>query len=173
MLSDAIEALLFVAANPVTVGELSEALGRPESEVVEGLAQLDHRLRFGGGLQLVFLAGGYQLATRPEFEAPIARLLTPNPRRMSRSLLEVLAVVAYRQPTTLAEIEAHRGVQSDYGVRQLLERGLIREAGRKPTPGRPTLYATTDEFLHQFGLGSLADLPALEEERLPQGALPL
>ena len=86
----------------------------------------------------------------------------PQRGRLSRSLLEVLAIVAYRQPITASEIEAVRGVQSDYGIRALLERRFIRDVGRKKAPGRPTLYGTTQQFLHQFNLRNLEELPKLD-----------
>ncbi len=111
------------------------------------------------------LAGGYQMCTKPEYGQLIATFLKPQRQRLSKSLLEVLAVVAYKQPITLAEIEQVRGVQSDYSVRSLAERRLIQEVGRKPVPGRPVLYGTTQEFLHQFNLHDLKQLPDLDPDR--------
>jgi segregation and condensation protein B len=112
------------------------------------------------------------LSTRPEFADVIANFLKPQKQKLSRSLLEVLAIVAYRQPITLGEIESVRGVQSDYGLRQLLERRLIHEVGRKQTPGRPVLYGTTQEFLHKFNMADLSQLPPLEQglPELPENA---
>lgn len=110
-------------------------------------------------MQLKQLAGGYQLATKPEYAPYIARLLNPPPKRLSRAVLETLAIVAYEQPVTQAQIDALRGVDSSHTVRQLLERGLIQEVGRKDAPGKPTLYGTTKQFLHYFGLNSLEELP--------------
>jgi segregation and condensation protein B len=92
----------------------------------------------------------------------IGRFLKPQRQKMTRSLLEILAIVAYRQPITLAEIDAIRGVQSDYGVRALVERRLIQETGRKKVLGRPILYGTTQQFLHSFHLEDLANLPPIE-----------
>lgn len=160
----ALEAVLFVAEAPMTPEDLATALGATRAEVLDALERLGDRMEDTGGLQIVRLAGGFQIATKPEHAEHVARASKPTARRFSRSVMEVLAVVAYRQPVTLAEIEAIRGVQSDYGVRQLVERRLVREAGRKQAPGRPMLYATTRQFLHEFNLDSLAGLPPIDGE---------
>ena len=102
-----------------------------------------------------------RLCTKPEYAVLVANFLKPQRQRLSKSLLEVLAIVAYKQPITMAEIEAVRGVQSDYSVRALVERRLILDVGRKKVPGRPVLYGTSQEFLHQFKLNDLKELPAL------------
>jgi segregation and condensation protein B len=116
------------------------------------------------GLQIVEIANGYQMATRAEFAPAVGRLLAPHANRLSRPALETVTIIAYRQPCTQADIEAVRGVASDGVLKTLTDRGLIAEAGRKPTPGRPILYATTDDFLHYFGLSDLSALPALDED---------
>lgn len=110
---------------------------------------------------MVRIAGGYQLCTKPEFAEIVARFLQPQKHKLSRSLMEVLAIVAYQQPVTSAEIDAVRGVQSDYGLRTLVEKRLVCEVGRKSAPGRPVLYGTTQQFLHTFNLNSLTELPEL------------
>jgi segregation and condensation protein B len=102
----------------------------------------------------------------------VARYLQPQPSKLSRAALETVAIIAYRQPITLPEIEAIRGVQSDGVIRTLLQRGLIQEVGRKQTAGRPVLYGTTPQFLHYFGLNSLEELPELEELGAPEGNQP-
>jgi len=163
----ALEALLFAAEEPLSLAVLADALVLPENAVREGLQRLQMRLETGHGLQVVQIAGGYQLSTRPEYAPFIARLLNPPLRRLSRSALEVLAVVAYEQPVTLAQMDALRGVDSSYSVRQLVERGFIEEVGRKPTPGRPVLYGTTAQFLHYFGLNDLNELPKRQQEGSP------
>jgi segregation and condensation protein B len=160
-ITDSLEALLFVADSPASVESLARALQVTEGQVEQGLEVLEARLADKGSLQLTKLAGGYQLCTKPEYAAVIAAFLKPQGHKLSRSLMEVLAIVAYKQPITLAEIDAVRGVQSDYGVRSLLERRLIHEVGRKPTPGRPVLYGTTSDFLHQFKMNDLSQLPEL------------
>ena len=124
-----------------------------------------------GGVRIVRVAGGFQMVTRPDLSDQIARFLAgPGGRaRLSKPALETVAIVAYRQPVTTAEIEAVRGVNSDGVLRTLLDRKLIREAGRKQVPGRPILYATTQDFLHYFGLNAIDELPPLDEVEAIEG----
>jgi segregation and condensation protein B len=161
---DTVEALLFVADAPVPAETLARTLGMNEGQVEQALEVLQERLASGGPLQVVRLAGGWQLCTKSDYAEMIAAFLKPQRQRLSRSLMEVLAVIAYRQPITLAEIDLARGVQSDYSVRQLAERRLVHEVGRKQAPGRPVLYGTTQQFLHQFNLNDLSELPKLAME---------
>ena len=170
---DYVEALLFVADSPATANSMALALEVTEGQVEQALEVLHERLQTGGPLHLVKLAGGYQLATKPEFAQSIANFLKPQRQRLSRSLMEVLAIIAYRQPLTMAEIDVIRGVQSDYSVKSLLERRLIQEVGRRHTPGRPVLYGTSSQFLHQFKLNDLGQLPALESVDLTELQLSL
>ncbi len=163
---DKLEALLFVANAPATLADLAGAVGAPEGAIEQALEILERRMDSAGAIQLVRLAGGYQLSTKSEYSEVIAAFLKPQNKRLSRSAMEVLAIVAYKQPMTIADIEEIRGVQSDYGVRVLLERNLIQEMGRKPTPGRPVLYGTTQEFLHRFNLNDVKELPPLEVDAL-------
>lgn len=160
-LPDKIEALLFVADQPATLKALAQALEATEGQIEQAMEILEARLEERGSLRLAKLAGGYQLCTKPEYGSLIATFLKPQRKRLSKSLLEVLAIVAYRQPITMGEIDQVRGVQSDYSVRVLVERRLIRDVGRKKVPGRPVLYGTTQEFLHQFKLNDLKELPDL------------
>lgn len=160
---------MFVSDRPAPVESLLELLQCTESDLKSAIQLLGSRLEQAGPLQLVFLAGGYQISTKPMYAQLVTRWLKPQKHRLSRSVMEVLAIVAYRQPITGPEIEQIRGVQSDYGLRQLLERRLVREVGRKPIPGRPILYGTTQQFLHQFNLKDLQDLPDLILS-LPSGA---
>lgn len=166
----ALEALLFVADSPATPDELAKALGVPVFEVEEALEKLGGRLHHTSALQLVRIAGGYQVCTKPEFAEAIAKFTQPQTHKLSRSLMEVLAVIAYKQPITLAELDDVRGVDSGYGVRQLVERRLVCEIGRRSTPGRPILFGTTQQFLHAFNLQSLEDLPVVnfESDNLPK-----
>ncbi len=168
---DSIEALLFVADAPAPSLALAQALGITEGQVEQAIEVLEARLIQDGPLHLVRLAGGFQLATKPEFAQAIANFLKPQRQRLGKSLMEVLAIVAYQQPITMTEIDTIRGVQSDYSVRSLLERRLIQEVGRRQTPGRPVLYGTSQQFLHQFKLNDLGQLPALETAILD--AMPL
>lgn len=165
-LSRALECVLFVATEPVSLQTLLEVLQVDTESLQSAINALRERLQ-DSGLQLVQVAGGYQLCTRAEYVDVVARFLQPQPVKLSRAALETVAIIAYRQPVTLPEIEAIRGVQSDGVIRTLLQRGLIEEVGRKPTVGRPLLYATTPQFLHYFGLNSLDELPELEELPLP------
>jgi segregation and condensation protein B len=161
---DSVMALLFVADEPVPTEVLARALALGEGQVEQTIEILQVRLSESGPLQIVRLAGGWQLSTKPECAEIVAAFLKPQRQRLGRSLMEVLAIVAYRQPITMAEVELARGVQSDYSMRQLLERRLVEEVGRKTTPGRPLLYGTTQQFLHQFGLNDLGQLPELSAE---------
>jgi segregation and condensation protein B len=161
-----LEAYLFAAAEPILPTETAKALGIEAADVEEALEDLTNAYaRRAGGLHVVRLAGGYQMATRPGLSDDLARLLAApgGKARLSKPALETLAIIAYQQPVTQAEVEAVRGVNVDAVLKTLMERGLIAEAGRKPVPGRPILYATTPDFLHHFGLNTLDDLPPLED----------
>ncbi len=162
-LSPILECLLFVAGEPVTAAQAARLLEIEEEAAATAFEALRDERAGRGGLQVARVAGGYQLRTRPEYAAIITRFLQPDPQKLSRQAVETLAVIAYRQPVTQPDIDALRGVSSSGVLRTLLDRGLIREAGRKETPGRPILYATTTEFLKHFGLGELSELPNLEE----------
>ena len=156
-----IEALLFAAAGPLRVEELAARL--PEgADVPAGLAVLE-TIYAGRGVELVCVAGGWRFQTA----ADLAWLLTEEreePRRLSRAAQETLAIIAYHQPVTRAEIEAVRGVQASRGTLDvLLELDLVRMRGRRRSPGRPVTYGTTDAFLEHYGLTSLADLPGVSE----------
>lgn len=158
---DAVEAILFVADAPVPLAQLAQAIQATEGQTEQAMEILRDRLEKGGATQLIQIAGGFQICTKPEYAEMIANFLKPQRQRLSRSLMEVLAIVAYRQPLTMAEIDEIRGVQSDYSVKALLERRLIHEVGRRKSPGRPTLFGTTQQFLHQFKLNTLKELPEL------------
>jgi segregation and condensation protein B len=160
-----LESLLFAAAGPVPVGRLVEALDGPgRAEVARALDALGATYeREGRGLRLVHVAGGYQLRTPAEHGPWVRRLLRERPPRLSRPMLETLAIVAYRQPCTRLEIEAVRGVDADAVLSTLMERRLVRIVGRKEAPGRPLLYATTRDFLEVFGLPDLNALPPLRD----------
>lgn len=158
----ALECLLFAAGEPVEVGLLAEALAVEPDTVVE-LAGLLAEEYHHHGIRLERVAGGYQLVTRPEYAGVVSRLRRPRKVRLSKPALETLAIIAYRQPITRPEVEAIRGVKADGVVDTLLHYELIRELGRRPTPGRPMTYGTTERFLSHFGLFSVDELPALPE----------
>jgi len=161
----ALEALLFAAGAPVSARVLAAALEDVSSARVEAaLERLRRRLTASSrALELVRVAGGWQLRTDPRFADAIVRLLGGTPQRLSQAALETLSVVAYRQPVTRTEVEALRGVGCGPVLRTLIDRGLVRVAGRKDEPGRPLQYATTDRFLEVFGLPDLDGLPTLRE----------
>jgi len=161
-LKHVIECILFVSDEPVSAGRIAEMLEVEQSRVEDALASLEEDLNCGHGLQLVRVAGGYQICTRPEFGDYCEMILQPAKRKLSRAALETLAVIAYRQPCTMPEIEAVRGVCVDGVIKTLTERGLIAEAGRKKAPGRPILYATTEQFLEYFGLNDVSELPDID-----------
>jgi segregation and condensation protein B len=161
------------------VERLGEILEVGPDDIVEALGSLLNGAYESRGLTVLAVAGGYQMCTNPDFAPYVGRLLAPPPPRLSRAAMETLAIVAYRQPVTLPEIEAIRGVDASGVVKTLTERGMLQDVGRKETVGRPTLYATTPAFLRHFGLNDLSDLPdmpdSLEEDEPeddPQLALP-
>lgn len=175
-LARTIECLLFAAGEPVGVREMAKAADCDPNQIETGLRHLAERLEScGSGLMVVEIAGGWQLATRPAHAHVVRRLVAPNIHKLTRPTLETVTIVAYRQPCTLADVEAIRGVACGGILKTLEERGLLKIAGRKTTPGRPLLYATTDQFLHHFGLVNLADLPKPDDEAEPFGqpTLPL
>jgi len=164
-LAGVIESLLFAAGVPVPVARLMEALDGPgRAEVQAALEELArHYQRDGRGLRLAHVAGGYQLRTPAEYGPWIRRLLRERPARLTRPMLETLAIVAYRQPCTRVEVEAVRGVDTEAVLATLTDRRLVRILGRKEAPGRPLLYGTTPEFLEVFSLPDLSALPTLRE----------
>jgi segregation and condensation protein B len=160
-----LESLLFVADGPQSVQRFGEALESVELDIIqEILNELQSELAGPGrGIRLVEVAGGYQLRTAKANAEWVKKFLGGRPARMGRATLETLAIIAYRQPITKAEIEAIRGVDVDGVVTTLLERNLIRAVARKDVPGRPFLYGTTAEFLQLFNLKDLSQLPTLKE----------
>lgn len=160
-----LEALLFVAEDPLALAKLQEILADAEAAETEASVR-ELALRYeadGRGLMVQEVAGGFRLATRPDVHPWVQRLQQVKPARLSRAALETLAIIAYRQPITRAEIEAIRGVAVDGVLRTLLERELVRMMGRKAEAGRPMLYGTSQQFLEHFGLRELSDLPTLRE----------
>ncbi|MCE5313826.1 MAG: SMC-Scp complex subunit ScpB [Armatimonadota bacterium] len=160
-LASVIECMLFVASEPLGCKQLASALDLDENRIEDAIKALESDLG-SRGLQLMRVAGGYQLCTKPEYADYCALILQPAKRKLSKAALETLAVVAYRQPCTMPEVEAVRGVAVDGVMKTLAERGLVKEAGRKQTPGRPILYATTPEFLEYFGLNDITELPDID-----------
>ena len=162
----AVYALLYVSDGPLAVKKIKEALGEDAegSDIRDALtsivAEFDNR---DLGVKVVELAGGFQIITRPEYALYVKKLQKIRPPRLSAQALETLAIIAYRQPIIRAEMEAIRGVNVDGVLKTLLERRLIKIAGRQDVPGKPIMYATTSEFLQYFGLKDLASLPSRRE----------
>ena len=164
-LAPALEALLFVTDDVVDVITLADVLEADPADVEQALCALrdDYEAR-KSGLRLMEIAGGWRLFTAPEFGDVLERyILSWDTRRMSQAALEVLAIVAYGQPLTRAQVSAVRGVNSDSALNTLMDRGIIREAGVSDAPGNPVLYATSRSFLEKFGLKSVKDLPPIED----------
>jgi segregation and condensation protein B len=162
----AIEALLFVSGNPLSLDRLKGTIEEATPEQIEAQMQALHREYEdrGAGIMLAEVAGGYQLATRPENSALIRKFKSVKvSAKLSKPALETLAIVAYKQPITRTEVEAIRGVNIGGIMRNLMERRLIKIVGKKDVPGKPMLYGTTQEFLQYFGLKDLSALPTLRE----------
>jgi segregation and condensation protein B len=161
-----IEALIFVSDNPISVNQISEILKDTGEDVIRQIIQeLNEEYKVTNrSFTIQEVAGGFRMVTKPEL-APWLRAFYRSKvkERLTRPSLETLAIIAYKQPVTKPEIEAIRGVNVDGVITTLLDRNLIRIAGRKDTSGRPLLYATTDEFLEHFGLKSLSEIPKLPE----------
>ncbi len=160
-----LEALLFVAGEPLRLQDMKELTGLAEAELKDLIDELraEYKER-GGGLLISEIAGGYQMHTNPE-QSEWARKLrgTAAASKLSPASLESLAIIAYKQPLTKPELEAIRGVNSDGVLKTLLDRHLIKVVGRKEIPGKPLLYGTTREFLVHFGLKDLSELPTVKE----------
>jgi len=169
-----IEALIYVSDEPLNAKSIAEVLKEDQSVVEAGLASLVEEFNGrGGGLQLREVAGGWQFATRPEYHEHVRAFLKSRPSaKLSLASLETLAVIAYKQPITVPEILDIRGVQSPSSIKTLLDKKLIVAKGRKEAIGRPMMYGTSKEFLIQFGLKDLSELPSIEDfEDLASGVV--
>lgn len=163
-----VEAILFVTGDAVEKKEICRALEITEGELEETLDALESGYDFDRrGLRLLRFGAHVQLATRPDYALYVEKLLQPVQKQsLSQAVMETLAVIAYRQPVTKAEIELVRGVKCDYSVQSLVSKGLIAEVGRKEALGRPILYGTTDAFLRHFCISSVAELPEIDFSKL-------
>lgn len=164
----AVESLLFASPEPLSIERICGILDVSPEDATQALGELTNGVYENRGIMVLHVAGGYQMCTNPDFAHYVGRLLAPPPSRLSRAAMETLAIVAYRQPVTLPEIEAIRGVDASGVVRTLADRGMVVDVGKKDTVGRPTLYATTPIFLRHFGLNSLEDLPELPDELIEE-----
>lgn len=165
-LKSIIECLLFVNTKPLTIKKIKEILEENDTSIIrEKITELqDDYNNHEGGLQIIEIAGGYQIQTRSDYAEWIKKLdKTPRPTKLTPRALETLSIVAYKQPITRAEIEKIRGVDTSGVIYSLIQKKLIRVAGRKDCLGRPLEYATTNEFLRYFGLRSISEVPLLEE----------
>lgn len=160
-----IEGLLFTFGDPLSSRDISDILEVSKKEVVEILEDMIDEFNYDRrGVQILKTNDTYQLGTRPEHFEWIKKLATPKDNRtLSNAALETLSIIAYKQPIIKGEIEAIRGVKCDKAISTLIEKNLIKEAGRLEKTGRPRLYATTDDFLKVFGLDSLEQLPELKK----------
>ena len=168
----AIESLLFVSGRPLERTELRKLLDIDDVSLTQGLQTLEQNLEHHGrGIRLQRLGEQVQLVTAPENARYVAALLgLPMTAKLTSAALETLSVISYRQPVTRAQIEAVRGVNSDRALASLIQHGLVIEVGRAQTVGRPTLFATTPEFLQQFGLTRLDQLPHVADNPSPSHA---
>lgn len=165
-LTGALEAVLFAAGEPLSVAEIAAIMQLEKPQVWELLGTLSQSYEDEErGLMLREIGGGYQLVTKPEHYRMLSTMGRKKEIKLTNAALETLAIVAFKQPVTRAEMEAIRGVKVDGVVNTLLELDLITEAGRKKALGNPILYATTDKFLTVFGLGSLEDLPRPDSQK--------
>ena len=161
----ALESLMYIWGEPLDAAMAAEACDITKAEAVECFEELASEYeQEGRGIMIRKIGEGYQFATRPENAEYIEKLCTPvKTRRLSQAALEVLAIVAYKQPVTKAEIDAIRGIKCDRIIEGLMKKELVEEKGRSAGIGRPILYGTTDTFLKQFGFSSLKDLPEIED----------
>ena len=159
------EAIIFVSDEPITSKALAEILDEHKDTIQAAVEELQKEYEErGGGLQIREIAGGWQIATRTEYHEEVRRFLKTRPSaKLSLAALETLAVIAYKQPVTVPEILEIRGVQSASAIKTLLEKRLIVTKGHTETVGRPMQYGTSKDFLIQFGLKDLSDLPSIED----------
>ena len=163
-IKSAIESMLFVSGEPLPLRELSNNLELKEKNVEEILNEMANEYENKSrGIRLISINGAYQLVTKSENSDFVQKLLKKNKKHsLSQASIESLAIIAYKQPITRIDIDEIRGVKSESAIARLIERGLIKDIGRLEVPGRPILYGTTDEFLRQFGLQTIKELPSLD-----------
>ncbi len=167
---DIVEAVLFTFGSSVDVAKLAEALGSDEKEAAAAAERLAERYdESASALQIIKLENSYQMCTRPEYYDNLIRVAqSPKKPVLTDVLMETLAIIAYRQPVTKSDIEKIRGVNADHAVNRLVEYGLVCEVGRLDAPGKPVLFATTEEFLRRFGISSPEDLPEMAPEDIDE-----
>ena len=162
-LSNILESILFVAGNPVPVAAIAEKLGVSADDVRAAADKLRQRYEERGGLRLLQFNHKLQLSSNPDYKDYIGAVLNPiKEREFTKTILECAAIIAYKQPVTKLEIEKIRGVKCDHAVNKLIEYNLVQEVGRLDAPGRPILLGTTEEFLRNFGVQGLDELPEID-----------
>lgn len=162
-----VEAVLFTMGNSVELRQLAVAIGQSENMAKQVVENLKRRYeQESRGTQIIELEHAYQMCTNAKYYENLIRVATaPKKQVLTEVVLETLSIIAYKQPVTKMEISKIRGVSSDHAVNRLVEYGLVYEVGRMDAPGRPALFATTEEFLRRFGVGSMTDLPSLNPEQ--------
>lgn len=162
-----VEAVLFTMGNSVELRQLAVAIGQSENMAKQVVENLKRRYeQESRGMQIIELEHAYQMCTNAKYYENLIRVATaPKKQVLTEVVLETLSIIAYKQPVTKMEISKIRGVSSDHAVNRLVEYGLVYEVGRMDAPGRPALFATTEEFLRRFGVGSMTDLPSLNPEQ--------
>jgi segregation and condensation protein B len=164
-LESAIEAILFAAGDMVSLTKLAECIEHDVKTTKRILDRFIEKYNRSRGINIIEVGNSYQMCTNPDFFSYVGKLVKIEPKKvLTQTLLETLAIVAYKQPVTKSQIEQIRGVNADHAVNRLVEYGLVTEKGRQDTPGRPILFGTSDEFLKYFGFSSLSRLPVLETD---------
>lgn len=165
-----VEAILFTMGEAVEIRRIAEAVGHDEDTVRNCIRALSDRYKDESfGMQIIELDGSFQMCTKPEMYETIIKIANvPKKHVLTDVLLETLSIVAYKQPITKQEVEAIRGVNSDHSINKLVEYNLIEEVGRKNAPGRPCLFGTTEDFLRNFGISSIEDLPNISPEKIEE-----
>lgn len=160
-----IESLLFISVEPLAVEQIAEIVNLSREDVLVLLDEIKQDMeKPERGICLIEVANGFKMVTKEQYMEYVEKILKPQTTSLSHAALETLAIIAYKQPVTRAEIEQIRGVKVDGVLNNLMERSLIKEVGRKEGPGRPIVYGTTNEFLTYFGLKNLSELPSLEDD---------
>lgn len=163
-LTNIIEALIFVSGTQVAISDIADKLDVSEKDVLSAVKKLQEKYSGENGIHLLTFNKKIQFCSNPEYADAVSSVLNPiKERELSRSMLEVAAIIAYKQPVTRIDLEEIRGVNSEYVVQKLLELGMIEPVGRKDAVGKPVLFGTTDEFLKRFQISSLDELPDYEE----------
>ena len=163
-----LEAVLFTMGRSVELSQLAAAIGQSRETAAKAMERLSRRYEESGacGMQILHLEDSYQMCTKSKYYENLIQVASaPKKQVLTEVMLETLSIIAYKQPVTKLEIEKIRGVKSDHAVNRLIEYNLVYEAGRLDAPGRPALFATTEEFLRRFGLGSTEDLPSMNPEQ--------